>query len=155
MEPLIRRYEPRDNDAVWALHLEGVAATREDVAVGPEYDDDLRNIEAEYLSEGSCFWITEVEEEPIAMAAIQRIDAQTGRLRRMRVTAPWQRRGVARLLLKTAEDFCREQGYSRLILDTTEQQTAAHKLYEKAGFARTGERLVGPFTVFFYAKDLR
>jgi GNAT superfamily N-acetyltransferase len=155
MQPLIRRYEARDDRAVRALHLEGVKGTREHETVDLQYDDDLRNIEVEYLSEGSCFWVTEVDEEPIAMAAIQRIDATTGRLRRMRVTAPWRRRGVAGLLLRTAEDFCREQGYTRLILDTTEQQTAAHQLYESAGFTRTGERKLGPFTVYDYVKDLR
>jgi RimJ/RimL family protein N-acetyltransferase len=43
---------------------------------------------------------------------------------------------------------------TRLILDTTEQQTAAHRLYEKNGFVRTGERSLGPFRVFDYVKEL-
>ena len=68
------------------------------------------------------------------MVAAQRIDDRTGRLRRMRVTAAWRRKGVATDLLNTVEEFCREQGYKRLILDTTEQQTAAHRLYEEDGF---------------------
>jgi len=153
-KPVVRTYQARDNEAVWRLHLEGVTATRESVDVDPKYDADLRNIESDYLSEGSCFWVGEVDGEPIAMAAVQRIDARTGRLRRMRVTATWRRRGVATMLLKVAENFCREQGYSRLILDTTEQQTAAHKLYENAGFARAGSRMMGQFRVYDYLKDL-
>jgi GNAT superfamily N-acetyltransferase len=72
----------------------------------------------------------------------------------MRVTESWRRRGVASALLDTAIDFCRDAGYRRLILDTTEQQTAAHALYERAGFVRTGERTLGPFRVFDYTKDL-
>ena len=58
----------------------------------------------------------------------------------MRVTSAWRRKGVARALLDTAENFCAEQGYTRIILDTTEQQTAAHCLYKSAGFIRSGER---------------
>jgi len=155
-EPLIRRYEPRDNDAVWALHREGVLETTpEYMDIDPTYEDDLRNIESEYLSEGSCFWVVEVEGGLAGMTAVQRIDAQTGRLWRMRVTAAWRRKGIADRLLTTAEDFCREQGYRSIILDTTEQQTAAHRLYERADFIRTGERTLGPFRVFDYVKDLQ
>ena len=153
-KPVVRTYQARDNEAVWRLHLEGVTSSREGVDIDPKYDADLRNIESEYLSEGSCFWVGEVEGQAIAMAAIQRFDARTGRLRRMRVTATWQRRGVATMLLKVAENFCRSHGYRRIILDTTEQQTAAHKLYENAGFARTGSRMMGPFRVYDYLKDL-
>jgi GNAT superfamily N-acetyltransferase len=89
------------------------------------------------------------------MTAIERIDGKTGRLRRMRVTTEHRGRGIARALLETAERFCREQRCARLILDTTEQQTAAHRLYESAGFARTGERSLGPFRVFDFVKELR
>jgi GNAT superfamily N-acetyltransferase len=88
------------------------------------------------------------------MTAIMRVDGETGRLRRMRVTESWRRKGVAQALLDTAIEFCRECEYRRLILDTTEQQTAAHGLYERNGFVRTGERSLGPFRVFDYEKDL-
>ena len=56
--------------------------------------------------------------------------------------------------LKSVFDFCRESGYRRVVLDTTEQQTAAHVLYERAGCVRVGERSLGPFRVFDYVKEL-
>jgi putative acetyltransferase len=153
---VIRTYEPRDYGAVWSLHREGVMATTpEYLDVYAKYEDDLRDIENEYLGAGSNFWVAEAVGRLVGMAAIQRIDAETGRLRRMRVTVAWRRRGVARLLLETAERMCREQGYRRIVLDTTEQQTAAHRLYEAARFTRTGERSLGPFSVFFYEKALK
>jgi GNAT superfamily N-acetyltransferase len=153
--PVIRTYEARDYDAVWSLHREGIMATTpEYLDVYEKYEDDLHDIENVYLGEGANFWVAETAGWLVAMAAVQRIDAGTGRLRRMRVSAAWRRRGLARLLLETAELFCREQGYGRIILDTTEQQTAAHRLYETAGFTRTGERSLGPFRVFFYEKHL-
>jgi len=147
----IRRYEARDHDDVWRLHLEGVRRSRSEYpdAVN-HFEDDLHNIEATYLSEGSSFWVIEAPDGLVAMAAISRIDAKTGRLRRMRVTEAWRRRGLAQALLDKAVEFCRDSGYDRVILDTTEQQMAAHKLYEGYGFERTGERMIGPFRVFDY-----
>ena len=151
----IRRYEPGDSDAVWELHREGVVKITPDVSQAmPGYDDDLKNIAGVYLAEGCNFWVVEGPNGLVGMAAIMRIDAETGRLRRMRVTEAWRRKGVAQALLDTATQFCRDAGYRRLILDTTEQQTAAHALYERAGFVRTGERTLGPFRVFDYVKDL-
>jgi GNAT superfamily N-acetyltransferase len=156
MTVAVRAYEARDHDAVWALHREGVADGR---AEYPEidhsgYEQDLGNIEGEYLSPGSNFWVVEIGLQLVGMAALQRIDDSTGRLRRMRVTSAWRRKGVATDLLKTAEEFCRQQGYGRLILDTTAQQAAAQRLYEGAGFVRTGERSLGPYTVYDYVKEL-
>jgi len=86
MTVTIRTYEARDAEVVWALHLEGVRDGRAD---HPELDyagheEDLRDIESAYLSPGSNFWVAEVDGLLVGMAAIQRIDAETGRLRRMR-----------------------------------------------------------------------
>jgi ribosomal protein S18 acetylase RimI-like enzyme len=142
---LIRHYEARDHDGIWRLHREGVRQTRSEYpGAAKGYEDDLRAIEETYLSEGSNFWVVEAPEGLVGMATIFRIDAKTGRLRRMRVTEARRRRGLVRTLLDTAVAFCRESGCDRVILDTTEQQTAAQKLYEGSGFARTGERVIGP-----------
>jgi GNAT superfamily N-acetyltransferase len=156
MTVAIRTYEPRDHDRVWEMHLEGVrdARTQYPDVDNSGYEDDLRNIERDYLSSGSNFWVAEADGRLIGMVAAQRIDDNTGRLRRMRVTHGWRRKGVATRLLSTVEQFCRHHSYARLILDTTEQQTAAHSLYERAGFTRTGERTLGPFRIFDYEKSL-
>ena len=150
----IRTYEPRDHDAVWRLHLEGVRRGPHDLPVPSHFDDDLRDVESSYLGEASCFWVADSPDGLVGMTAIQRIDAETGRLRRMRVTEAWRRRGVAQALLDTATGFCRAQGYRRLILDTTEQQTEAHRLYERNGFTFLGHRMLGVFRVRDYVKDL-
>ena len=155
LEFVIRTYRGGDHDEVWALHQEGVRDTRSMYPdIDPKYDEDLRNIERDYLCHGANFWVAEADGALIGMVAAQRIDERTGRLRRMRVTREWRRKGVAKHLLNTVEEFCREQGYTRLILDTTEQQTAAHRLYEAAEFVRVGERMLGAFRVFDYEKSL-
>jgi GNAT superfamily N-acetyltransferase len=142
-------------DAVWALHREGLAQTTPQYPeVVAHYESDLQDMEGHYLGGGSHFWVAEIDGALVGMTGIERIDAGTGRLRRMRVTTDRRRTGIAQALLETAERFCREQGYGRLILDTTEHQTAAHRLYEKNGFVRVGERDLGPFRVIDYSKEL-
>jgi ribosomal protein S18 acetylase RimI-like enzyme len=151
----VRPYEQSDFDAVWRLHIEGVQVTRDRHKIDySQHETDLHNIETTYLM-GGGFWVVEAADGLIGMAAVQRIVDRTGRLRRMRVTERWRRHGVAEALLAACEGFCRESGFSRIILDTMEQQTAAQALYEKAGFRRTGERDLGPFHIFDYEKDVR
>jgi len=150
----MRRYEAADRDQVWALHREGVLDEGGNPKVDPKYDADLTRLEEVYLGEGANFWVVEAPDGLVGMAAISRVDAATGRLRRMRVTAAWRRKGVAKALLDEAIDFCRAGNYKRLILDTTEHQTAAQQMYESAGFVKLGERSLGPFVVYDYALDL-
>ncbi len=151
----IRRYEAADNDQVWALHWEGVLNTTRDYPkVDPKYDEDLTRLEEVYLGDGCNFWVVETGDGLVGMAAISRADAATGRLRRMRVTKDWRRKGVAKALLEEAIVFCRDCGYDRLILDTTEHQTAAQRLYEEAGFVKLGQRSLGPFVIYDYLLKL-
>jgi ribosomal protein S18 acetylase RimI-like enzyme len=153
---VIRTYRADDYDQVWALHQEGVRDTRSMYPdVDPAYEEDLRNIECVYLAPGSHFWVAEAGAQLIGMVAIEQIDAETGRLRRMRVTGDWRRRGIATDLLSTTEEFCRKAGYKRIVLDTTKDQVAAHALYEKHGFVRTGSRLIGVVPVYDYEKELQ
>ena len=152
----IRTYEPRDFEQVWALHREGVLETTPEYPeVMAEYEKDLRAIEETYLGDGCGFWVAAGPDGLVGMTAIERLDGATARLRRMRVTAAWRRQGVAQALLDTAEAFCRAQGYRRLVLDTTEHQTAAHALYERNGFSLKGERNLGKFRIRDYEKALR
>jgi len=151
----IRRYETRDHDQVWDLHWEGVLGTTRDYpTVDPKYDEDLTRIEEVYLGEGSNFWVVEGSDRLVGMAAIARVDEAAGRLRRMRVTEAWRRKGVAKALLAEAVRFCRARGYDRLVLDTTEHQTAAQRMYEASGFVKVGERSLGPFVIYDYVLDL-
>jgi aspartate N-acetyltransferase len=72
----------------------------------------------------------------------------------MRVTARWRRRGLGQALLEVAEEFCRRQGYRRIVLDATDRQEAARRLYERNGYTRTGERPLGEMRMVFYRKEL-
>lgn len=68
--------------------------------------------------------------------------------------------GLARGLLRLAEDTAREQGFLQMDLDVRETQKAAIQIYEQAGYVRWGVRqhyavVDGkPVTGFFYTKHL-
>ena len=57
----IRTYEPGDHDRIWEMHREGVRDSRAQYpdVDNTSYEDDLRNIERDYLSPGANFWVAE------------------------------------------------------------------------------------------------
>jgi ribosomal protein S18 acetylase RimI-like enzyme len=76
-------------------------------------------------------------------------------IRSMAVHPAARGQGTGARLLRTVEDFAASQGYRRLVLTTTPFLAGAIRLYERAGFRRTGEEadLFGTRLVWL-AKDL-
>jgi len=56
----LRRYEPRDRDAIWHLHRTALAEAGTDPTDVPD-TDDLRDVQATYLDTGGEFLVCEVE----------------------------------------------------------------------------------------------
>lgn len=151
----VRTYEQRDREQVWALHQEGLRDTGALLPQNqPEWDEDVRQVEKVYLTEGSHFWVVEREGRLIGMTAVHRMGPEMAELKRMRVASDWRRKGIGQLLLEVAEEFCRRQGYTRIVLDTTDRQEAARRLYERNGYVRTGERPLGEMRMVFYRKEM-
>jgi ribosomal protein S18 acetylase RimI-like enzyme len=50
------------------------------------------------------------------------------------VMEPFRRKGIAKLLIKMAEDYCRQQGMWRIKLEVASNNPNAIDLYEKVGF---------------------
>jgi ribosomal protein S18 acetylase RimI-like enzyme len=61
--------------------------------------------------------------------------------------------GLGQALLETAMDIARGEGAARMELGTSEDDTAARALYERAGFSNREGRPDGP-VMFFYERDL-
>lgn len=163
---LIRIYKDADRAEVIRLFREFMA----DYA-GPEFaayteraiGEELSRIGAYYLGrEGQGFWIAELEGRVVGMVGIERHSQTDAELRRMAVESAVRRRGIARELLAHAEDFCRKSGYASIVLNTSELQTAAMRLYESSGYrrtrtespAQTTHKRVGGLTRHYYEKTL-
>jgi uncharacterized protein YhfF/GNAT superfamily N-acetyltransferase len=64
---------------------------------------------------------------------------QGARLRWFSIAGEYQGRGFGARMLAAALDFCRRAGHPRLVLATVADRDAAGRLYERAGFRRTGQ----------------
>ncbi len=149
---LVRRYRDQDCDAIWSLHNRALEAVGAHLGNGP-WDEDLLRIPEAYFA-GGDFLVGELSGEIVAMGAIRRQTTDCAEVKRMRVAPRFQRRGFGQQILDLLQQRAVELGYSRLCLDTTVQQVAAQRLYQKNGFTEVGRR-VGPFESILYEKALR
>uniref|UniRef100_A0A667WWT1 N-acetyltransferase domain-containing protein n=1 Tax=Myripristis murdjan TaxID=586833 RepID=A0A667WWT1_9TELE len=105
---------------------------------------DMANIQTSYLDNpDNSFWVAEAningQSKVVGMMAVmgkrgESIEA----LPHMVVSFQGRRKGLGSQLIQKALDFCKERGYSRLVLDVSSPQMAAISLYQKLGFVQTG-----------------
>lgn len=91
---------------------------------------------SEFADPTGTFVVALRDDVPVGCFGLRRHDDETAELKRMFVRRSHRRRGLARLLLATAERRARELGYSRLALETGLPQPEAVALYSSAGYAR-------------------
>src|SRR5258706_16387456 len=78
-----------------------------------------------------------------------------GEFRMLAVDPPAQGRGVGEALVHECVDEVRRAGRSRLAISSATDMTAAHRLYERLGFARAPARVWRPVPeVQLYAYEL-
>jgi ribosomal protein S18 acetylase RimI-like enzyme len=149
----LRRFRTEDAEAVWRLH----DAALEDAGVhggrGP-WEDDLHDIGATYVDTGGDFLVALAGGELVGMGGFLRRSAEECEVKRMRVQPDFQRQGLGRLILEELEDRAQALGLRTVVLDTTEDQLAARRLYETAGYREVGRRRTERFVFIDYAKGL-
>lgn len=98
---------------------------------------DLTDIAGFYQCGNGGFWVASEGDEVVGTIALKDISQGQGALRKMFVRADRRggRFGVAGALLERALDHARAQGVKTIFLGTTEKFKAAHRFYEKNGFA--------------------
>ncbi|XP_012691667.2 N-acetyltransferase 8-like 2 [Clupea harengus] len=108
---------------------------------------DMQDIQSSYLSDAdNCFFVADTEvngrSECMGMVAVTgKTEAGSGQrygeLFRMIVSSASRRTGLGTRLAQTAVDFCKERGFSKVVLETSSTQTSAVALYNKMGFTLT------------------
>ena len=149
--PLLREFQPADAKQVFALHERALEATGAFTKRGP-WDHDLENIEEIYVRPGGCFYVIEEANAIIAMGALKRHAKGEGEIKRMRVAPEKQRQGLGQQLLNVLLETAKERGILKIILDTTNQQSAAQKFYVKNGFRETRREKLRTMTVIYYER---
>jgi putative acetyltransferase len=89
---------------------------------------------------GITFWSAWDGDVLLGCGALSELDARHGEVKSMRTPDALRRRGAGRALLQHIIDEARSRGYTRLSLETGSMAAfePAHRLYESAGFVRTG-----------------
>lgn len=92
----------------------------------------------------------------VACGALLRHDASIGEVKRMYTRPAYQGRGIGGRILEAIETMARNEGISRLVLETGDRHPAAWRVYERGGFARCGAVLDYPDSGYsvFYAKTV-
>ena len=96
---------------------------------------DLAHIEQSYLRRrGSNFWMAELEGQVVGCIGAYRRDEEEVEIRRLAVDRSARRKGVASRLLDEAEEFCRDAGYARTIVWTSNHMSAAIGFLKHRGY---------------------
>ena len=143
--PLVRVYESTDAEAVASVIL---PIQREEfgIAVTREGQPDLADIPNFYQSGAGNFWVAESDGTIVGTVGLRDIGSKRAALRKMFVSAPYRGRahGVAQALLDTLVQWSQAQGLASIYLGTTSNFLAAHRFYEKNGFAEVRESELPP-----------
>ena len=145
----VRAFEPRDTNAVAAVILP-IQQIEFGIPITLDAQPDLGDIPRFYQNACGNFWVAEIDERIVGTIALLDIGHQEAALRKMFVAAPFRgsRFGVAEALLHELFDWARRKELARIYLGTTDKFLAAHRFYEKNGFARTDRSsLPGTFPV--------
>ncbi|MEZ5934815.1 MAG: GNAT family N-acetyltransferase [Alphaproteobacteria bacterium] len=147
--PIIRPFVAADASAVRSLFIRvnqhlapDHMAKAFDNYVEQSLAEEIDQIATYYRNKDGSFFVAELSAQIVGMFGLESIGSDAMELRRMYVDPSVRGRGIGRLLLAHAEEQTRRSGKTRLVLSTSELQTAALSLYRSSGYAQLREELV-------------
>ena len=96
--------------------------------------EEIGRISEYYRERDGGFWVALRDETIVGMFGLERASPDAMELRRMYVDPLARRGGIARSMLRFAEEETRQSGARKLELSTSELQPAALELYRRAGY---------------------
>ncbi|SEI73203.1 N-acetylglutamate synthase, GNAT family [Sphingobium sp. AP50] len=132
----IAPFTPADQPAILDLIL-SIQRDEYGIAISAADQPDLTDIEDFYLPGAGGFWVAHENDRLVGTIALKDIGAGQAALRKMFVAASHRgaAAGVAQGLLDTLIAAAGARGLSHIYLGTTDLFLAAHRFYEKNGFA--------------------
>lgn len=149
----IRPWTRADQKGVIAL-ISGIQRGEFGLSITPQDQPDLMDIDGFYRPGVGEFWVAEAQGEAggavVGCIALLDIGNAQAALRKMFVDADWRgprpgaQAGVAEALFSALLEHARADGVAEIFLGTTTRFLAAHRFYEKHGFARIGKDALPP-----------
>jgi GNAT superfamily N-acetyltransferase len=103
--------------------------------------EEIDRITAYYGQRDGGFWVAIQKNKVVGTFGLERASPGSMELRRMYVDPGARRHGIARQMLRFAEDECRRRKIFRLELSTAELQEAALAFYNNSGYRLVREDL--------------
>jgi GNAT superfamily N-acetyltransferase len=103
--------------------------------------EEIDRLTEYYAARNGGFWVALDGAAIVGMFGLEQAGGGAMELRRMYVDPSARRRGIARAMLRFAEDECRRRGASALELSTSELQAEALALYRAAGYRLVREEI--------------
>lgn len=142
-EVLVRRAAPADLDAVGEVT---VAAYADFTGAEDDYVERLRD--AASRDREAELWVAELDGEVVGTVTItpegspwrEIGEPGEGEFRMLAVAPSARRQGVGEALMRLVFERFRGLGAHAIVLSSLAEMTAAHRVYERLGFARLPER---------------
>jgi len=137
------RSDLRPGDVGYLIHLHGWIYA-EECGYNHMFEgyvcQTIFNFLQNYDSEKDRLWFAEVNGKMIGAIAIVGHSAIMAQFRWFILHPGFRGIGLGQTLLNEAMNYCKEQGYQQIFLETTEDQKTAIKMYLKTGFKKVAER---------------
>ena len=137
VEPAGRADAPGVVELIGRVYLEYGFVYVPDVEV-----PDLFRFEEHYAAPRGAFYVVRDGGVIVGSVGVERLEDGSAELHRLYLDARLRGRGTGRALVETVLEWCRAQQIGRLILWSDTRFDQAHRLYERMGFRRTGERIL-------------
>ena len=137
----IATYEPLHRDGVIDVILP-IQQHEFSIAITLEQQPDLLDIPSFYRRGAGNFWVALQDDTVVGTIALLDIGSRQAALRKMFVRREYRggEVGVATRLLTALLTWCEVKGLRDVYLGTTAQFVAAHRFYEKHGFAQVSKQ---------------
>ena len=129
----ILHFRPEDQDAVKDLILSGLSEHWG--TIDPTKNPDLDDIALTYQS--NVFLVARVNGNIVGTGALIHRSQVIAEIVRMSIAKEFRRQGIGRQILNQLVDMARDQGYNKVILETTETWHDVIEFYLRFGFQIT------------------
>ncbi|QUJ77789.1 GNAT family N-acetyltransferase [Sulfitobacter albidus] len=128
----------------WDYRAGLIATSAEDARITetfypiPKYTVLMDRLAAEHARPQGQILLARLDGAPVGCAMSHALDPKTSEIKRLYVSPAARSHGIARRLVTQLMAQARDDGFSRVVLDTSQRLTAARALYARLGFAERG-----------------